>query len=518
MKKLFLFLLLLPALSYGQEPDTLDFGKCRLILTPRFTKTTGSPQDVIPVRVVSPSGKFIFYYYTSGKDIFSPVSDKNLNGINDYIDTIAVECDDIYKKQVLNTGISESGLDSIPVYFADIGGGLYGETGPVNGVTTISINSKIMGPKTKGMNMIRVTLAHEFHHVLHFRSPLWSTNSFLYYYEMSATFFEEVCYDSINDYRNYLETGIFAKTDVNPLHGSGGNLIYGSCLFFELIRDRYGDAKAIETAIDILPRLETKTPAVAMAEAVQKTLGISIQQYFSDFALATQFTKTNSKPDLFFKEGAFFPKYRNLINYPDTLTVPEFDVLTVSIPVSETGFNVRWIKTATTVYPFAVSNGNFRRFNTESVTAKSDTLLLELGPNLENGLTLDHSRTLRVSTRSKNSGLSARLFRPENNEIVSILFSGSDSKSVSSTLLFPNPFIWPEHDYLKVQFRDRQTNPNYQVLNPAGHVILEGKGNPGSNELIIPVKAQLVLGSGIYVINIFNGNDLISSEKLALIR
>lgn len=511
-----LFFLIYSALL-ANPADTVDFGKCRMIRTPLLKKTTTLPSYT--VRVVSPSGRFRFYYFTDGDSSFNPVSDVNLNGINDYVDTIAVECEEIYKKQVLNTGISEEGLDSIPVYFTNMGGSYYGSTqiGP-NGETTIAINSKILGPKTKGMNMIRVTLAHEFHHVLHFRKPFWAEADFLYYYEMSATFFEEVSYDSINDYRFYLSNGIFAKTDVPAVHGSGGNLIYGYAIFFELIRDQYGIETAVKTAMDCLGFLDNYSPAVALSQAVYKNLGIPIQQFFNEFAMATIHTKTKSKPDLFFAEGEFFPTYRMHQNFDDTLVVSEFNRLSYLIPMAKTGFSVRWIKTASGVYPLAISNGDFNRFVTENMSLQSDTLLLETGPALENGTHLDHNLFVRLSTGSTKHGLAGSLMAPGSDEIKSLTIFSTTEIEKLPTLLYPNPFIWEKTGFLSVSGLPVYPNYTYQVLSVTGKLVLEGKTDSFYNFEIIPIKSAQDLGSGIFIINLFKNDKLVTSQKLAIIR
>jgi len=511
-----LFFLIYSALL-ASPADTVDFGKCRMIKTPLLKKTTALPSYT--VRVVSPSGRFRFYYFTDGDSSFSPVSDVNLNGINDYVDTIAVECEEIYKKQVLETGISEEGLDSIPVYFTDLGGGYYGQTQIFStGETVIEINSKIMGPKTKGMNMIRVTLAHEFHHVLHFRQRFWEAIDFLYYYEMSATFFEEVCYDKINDYRFYLQNGIFAKTDVPALHKSGGNLIYGYAIFFELIRDQYGIETAVKTAMDCLGFLDNYTPAVALSQAVYKNLGIPIQQFFNEFAMATMYTKTNSKPDLFFVEGEFFPSYRILQNYDDTLVVSEFDRMSYLIPVAKTGFNVRWIKTSAGVYPLVISNGDFNRFSIEKMDRQDDTVLLETGPGLENGTRLDHNLFVRLSTKSSEHGLAASVMFPGSSEIKPLMIPGATEPEKVTAFLYPNPFKWDQTDILWVSGLPDYTTFNYQVLSVTGELVLEGKTTSFYNLLSIPIKSVQNPGSGIFIVNIFKNDNLVSSQKLALIR
>lgn len=511
-----LFFLIYSALL-ANPADTLDFGKCRMIRTQSLKKS--APLPPYTVRVVSPSGRFRFYYFTDGDSSFSPVSDVNLNGINDYIDTIAVECDEIYKIQVLNTGISESGLDSIQVFFVSMGGGYYGSTQVgSDGETTIEINANTTLPKTKGMNMIRVTLAHEFHHVLHFRKPFWSENDFLYYYEMSATFFEEVCYDSINDYRFYLANGIFTKTDVSALHGSGGNLIYGSAIFFELIRDRYGLEIAVKTAMDCLEGLDSYSPSAAMAQAVLKNLGVPIQKYFNDYSMATMHTNTNSKPDLFFTEGAFFPSYRKQPNYRDTLIVSDIKRDSYRIPIPETGFSVRWIKTFSGIYPLAISNGDFNKFTNNTIKLQVDTLDLETGPDLENGTLLDHNLFVRLTTNSSKHGLAASLMVPGTNEIKTLMIPSSSTTEDVSALLFPNPFLWEQTGILWVSGLPDYTNYSFQVLSVTGKLVLEGKETSIFSRVAIPIKSMPDLGSGIYIVNLFKNDKLVSTQKLAVIR
>ncbi|MEX2477193.1 MAG: MXAN_6640 family putative metalloprotease [Gracilimonas sp.] len=207
------------------------------------SKSTQAQQSYI-----SPSGKFEIFYHTSGPNSVSIVDEKNGgNGIPDYIDRVAESADSSYRHQVLNIGYP----DPIPAgsayeVYVEQAGGAYGYTRISSGSpggTFIVINNSFAGfppnthPDGDIVGAIYATMAHEFKHSIQYAQNNWNGNSDLWA-EMDATLMEEVVYDDVNDYYNYIDnfsSDLFSSASTTLMPGSYEDITWA--LFFE---EKYG--------------------------------------------------------------------------------------------------------------------------------------------------------------------------------------------------------------------------------------------------------------------------------------
>lgn len=193
--------------------DVLAKAETLGLVSPRSTSSTEQSY-------ISPSGKFEIIYQTSGPDSVS-VTDDDGNGVPDYIDHVAEAADSSYRHEILNIGFK----DPVPagqtykVYVEnDLSGGAYGFTNTSAtspGGTFIVIESDFDGfpenthPEGDQVGAIYVTMAHEFKHAIQYAQNNWASPSGAFNWsEMDATLMEEVVYDDVNDYYNYIKNGI----------------------------------------------------------------------------------------------------------------------------------------------------------------------------------------------------------------------------------------------------------------------------------------------------------------------
>lgn len=172
---------------------------------------------------ISPSGKFEIIYQTSGPDSVS-VTDSDGNGVPDYIDYVAEAADSSYRHEILTIGFA----DPIPtgqtykVHVKDnLSGGAYGltNTSPTSpGGTFIIIEANFEGfpenthPGGDQIGAIYATMAHEFKHAIQYVQNSWASPSGAFNWsEMDATLMEEVVFDDVNDYYNYIKNGIHSE-------------------------------------------------------------------------------------------------------------------------------------------------------------------------------------------------------------------------------------------------------------------------------------------------------------------
>ena len=202
--------------------------------------------------LLTPSGLFRVHYDTEGSDAVDP-ADADGNGIPDYIDLAATVLDSIWVLEVEQLGYNppppDNGLgggDEYDVYVVDIGGSYYGFTYPVTPSATttpsyIKIDNNFTDPnykQTRGLDALRVTIAHEFHHAIQFGYYAGRDGS--WWQESTSTWMEEVAYPHIDDYLQYLT--YFLGEPQRALNSGlpGKNHTYGSAIFSHFLDQRYG--------------------------------------------------------------------------------------------------------------------------------------------------------------------------------------------------------------------------------------------------------------------------------------
>ncbi|MEQ8525257.1 MXAN_6640 family putative metalloprotease [Gracilimonas sp.] len=166
---------------------------------------------------ISPSGKFEIIYETTGDDSVS-IEDNDGNGVPDYVDLVAESADSSYRHEVINLGFK----DPIPngttytIEIRDIP--YYGETifqGGSGPETYIVMENDFENfppnthPEGNQVGAVYATVAHELKHAIQYAQNEWTSPSGAFNWaEMDATLFEEVVYDDVNDYYNYIKNGL----------------------------------------------------------------------------------------------------------------------------------------------------------------------------------------------------------------------------------------------------------------------------------------------------------------------
>ena len=165
---------------------------------------------------VSPSGKFIFHYDTSGVEAVpdeQALSEAIVAGIPDYIYKAAFAADSSYRYQVEELGFSDFFRDT-PYEIRFDNFGFYGTTTSSGSTSYITLHNTFNGfpenshPEGKQIGALYVTLAHEIKHAIQYEANRWrgSAGSFQWI-EMDATLMEDVVFDDVNDYYNYIKAG-----------------------------------------------------------------------------------------------------------------------------------------------------------------------------------------------------------------------------------------------------------------------------------------------------------------------
>ena len=204
--------------------------------------------------LLTPSGHFRVHYDTEGSDAVDPTDD-DANGIPDYIDLAATVLDSTWELEVEQLGYnpppSDDGLgggEEYDVYFVELGGTVYGWAIPdISGVTTTPSYLKIdnnftdLGYRqTSGLDALRVTIAHEFHHAIQF--GYYARADGCWWQESTATWMEEVAYPHIDDYLQYLPHFLDEPYRALNFGACDNERIYGSAIFSHFLDQYYGPA------------------------------------------------------------------------------------------------------------------------------------------------------------------------------------------------------------------------------------------------------------------------------------
>ena len=296
----------------------------------------------------SSSGKFTIHYQTSGSGAVPP-DDQNNNGIPDYVEEAAAAADSSYRHEVQRLGYTDAivgNSDPYPIFIEN--------TSPNYGFTDLGYRRNLKSdtfiavhndfenfpenddPEGDQIGSLKVTIAHELKHAIQYEANQWQgeTERWL---EMDATLMEEVVYDDVNDYYNYLasEQSIFNSPGQNFYPGSYFHVSWA--LYFE---ERYGS----QFWVDVWEIIKSN-PSITMVNALTQQLGG--QEAFARNFTASQLwhlaAGANATPAFGFEESSEYPTPEISYNFvgeesladPDTLndfSASYFDIQPVSFP------------------------------------------------------------------------------------------------------------------------------------------------------------------------------------------
>tara|TARA_R110000868_G_scaffold306734_4_gene568163 strand:- start:32118 stop:33845 length:1728 start_codon:yes stop_codon:yes gene_type:complete len=217
---------------------------------------------------ISASGKFVVNYETTGSDAV-PLADENNNFIPDYVEWIAEAADSSYS-HYLNLGFTDIFTEKIAPYEIRVeDGGAYGFTS--GNARYVGIENDFSGfpsntdPEGNQKGAVKVTVAHELKHVIQFVQNGWAGDPDRWL-EMDATLYEEVIYDDVNDYYNYLEgfaNNLFGSPTSTIIPGSYEDITWA--LYFE---ERFGNT----FWTNVWNRIESQSPSISFLGAIESAL------------------------------------------------------------------------------------------------------------------------------------------------------------------------------------------------------------------------------------------------------
>ena len=171
--------------------------------------------EELDTSIISQGDHFRIHYDRSGPNAPSQI-DRNSNGIPDYIDSVDYYMEYAWKVEIEECGYiappsdnmvpGTGGMDGrIDVYIINLGAVFYGlaytdtPITPSRSTSYVILDNDYQGYPTPGIEGLRVSTAHEFHHVVQFASYRVSSQASLH--EATATWMEYKVHPDVSDYR-----------------------------------------------------------------------------------------------------------------------------------------------------------------------------------------------------------------------------------------------------------------------------------------------------------------------------
>lgn len=263
----------------------------------------------------SASGRFIVYYDIVGRDAV-PNADNNGNGRPDYVESVANYADESYAKTI-GYGFPDPLTSSNQPYhiYIEYNASAYGymQTDPTKPHGSfMAVNSDLEGfnPQLNTEELLQVTVAHEFKHVVQLhQTGLSTTLESTRWREYDAALMEDVIYDDANDYHLFVGTsqGIFRSPDVAVRPASMSELGKG---YYKMTFNHYFyEVFGIDFWVDVWARIEANKSLplkVAMTSELEER-GTTWEEEFTRMFLWHSATIDDFSYNYGFGERASFP-------------------------------------------------------------------------------------------------------------------------------------------------------------------------------------------------------------------
>jgi hypothetical protein len=267
----------------------------------------------------SPGGFFRLHYDTTGSHAV-PTADINTNDIPDYVERAAELADSVQAYELFNLGYIPppsdgtlgGGINQYDIYFQVQQ--FYGYTSPeTTGPAAwddysshMVVHSHFDGfpgnddPEGDQIGALKVTLAHEFFHAIHFGLDAFTAS---YWMEMTSTWMEEMVFPEVNDNYQYLDD--FFNEPQEGLQHDGVHR-YGSFVWPKFLEETQG----IDVIRDIWHNCRYASAYSSMIYVLD-TLGAYLPHEFLRFVGWNFLTGSRADTD-HYEDAADYPEIRIL--------------------------------------------------------------------------------------------------------------------------------------------------------------------------------------------------------------
>ncbi|MBI4530835.1 MAG: T9SS type A sorting domain-containing protein, partial [Candidatus Latescibacteria bacterium] len=270
---------------------------------------------------VTPGGHFRVHY---DADPPSPNGverrDDDRNTVPDYIDIVAATFDSVWRLQIDRLGYhpplmdrGAGGGDEYDIYVVELGGtNVYGYTypdgeGPEGQTSTsyIEIDNDYRGgvyntSRTRGLDALRVTAAHEFFHAIQF--SYYDGRDGIWWQEATATWMEDVAYTEVNDYYQYLRYFFQDPTlSLDRATSSQDYHVFGATIFPHFLSERF-DRSVIRRTWENFAKRQSAT-----IKEIGEGIPVGFDSAMIEFTLWNYFTGKRHRNG-YYPEGGAYPE------------------------------------------------------------------------------------------------------------------------------------------------------------------------------------------------------------------
>ncbi|MGA3287573.1 MAG: MXAN_6640 family putative metalloprotease [Bacteroidota bacterium] len=278
-------------------------------------------------------GKFHIYYDITGPNepaLLDASNQRISNTAEAYIDSVGKIFNDVYHVEIDTLGYVappfESGETHYRILVSDMSNYSYGTYGSTNWDESLPpLNSDGYAPRypcfvelhndfsafyTKGINALKVTAAHEFHHVIQVGSYGYRSND-LFAHELTSTWMEDVVYTNVNDYYQYLPNyfNLFSVGLSFNYYRSFDFRYdgYERCIWAHYLAKRF----SLSIMRDVWTRMRTQT-FLESTDATLVNIGSNLQTAFAEFTYWNYFTANRADTMKYYSEGNHYPRFEPL--------------------------------------------------------------------------------------------------------------------------------------------------------------------------------------------------------------
>ena len=481
-------------------------------------------RPVLDTSLVSPSGRFRIHYDTSGNGAVSPLDEDN-SGLPDYVEEVAAIFDHVYETEVNIVGLEppppDGGRDGpeYDIYISNLPN-VYGWTNfetktsddPVRWISYMEIDNNYDHTPTRGLDGVRVTAAHEFFHMIQLGYIARDDDNDnrlddIYLMEAGSTWMEDVVYDSINDYLNYLYS--FFNAADRRFNYTAGLHMYGLCLWFHYLEANFSGPRIVS---DVWDELVT-APGMEALDNVLSRNNSSFSAELANFYVWNYRTGTRADTVNYYEEGHLYPEVQitsqNGLRLDTTITARMAPTTARYYSLSRRdGYSL-------TLIP--VNSGWQSAANTENeiemtvVHGPPRNSYVDAGSDFQVTVTADSMETWGCFSVTEPAFVHTDL-----------ISAGPDTIETSEELLvYPNPFLPDKHFFMTVMFPSpSQHRRRVMIYNTSGQKILEGEAPSLSPSFRWDGKdAQgRSVASGVYLIVVIDENDDVSRARMMVVR
>ena len=255
---------------------------------------------------LSPLGHYNLTYLTTGGNAV-PATDVNpANGVPDYVERCAEYLDTSWETEIVSMGFTAPPSHPYPISFENMS--YYGYTTVISGTATrIVLHNTFVGfppnddPDGDVLGAAKVTCAHEFKHASQRAQSGWSEGGWV---ELDATWMEDIVFDQVNDYYNYLPSGCGITSPQLSLN-NGGSGSYEDCIWQLWMSETY----TTQIIIDFWNWRSSHTgePVLNSYNSILGSYGDSLADGYASFAAWNVVTGTRTLGATGYGEASGYP-------------------------------------------------------------------------------------------------------------------------------------------------------------------------------------------------------------------